>query len=60
MDLNDQIEALASIWDHIAESNPALPLSQEDMDLLDHRFDSEKHIDGAHWNSIKNKLFDKS
>lgn len=56
MDLLDQIETLGTIWDSIVETNQPIPLSNEEKELLDKRFNGESSIQGINWKTLKKNL----
>lgn len=56
MDLLDQIETLGTIWDSIVETNQAIPLSSEEKELLDKRFETESSTQGINWETFKKNI----
>ncbi len=59
MQLNEQIEALSSIWDQIAFKNPGFDVSKEDKRLLDERVLREEDIPSKPWENLKKSLLKK-
>ncbi len=56
MEIEDQIDALATIWDQIALKNPAFQVSSADKQLLDQRFAEEENAIGISWINLKKKF----
>ncbi|MGJ4788490.1 hypothetical protein [Leptospira koniambonensis] len=56
MQIEEQIDALSTIWDQIALKNPAIHVSKEDKQLLDERFASEQNAVGTSWTELKNRI----
>nr|WP_284149128.1 hypothetical protein [Leptospira weilii] len=59
MQLNEQIEALSSIWDQIAFKNPGFDVSKEDKRLLDERVLREEDIPSKPWENLKKSFLKK-
>ncbi|EMJ95127.1 hypothetical protein [Leptospira alstonii] len=59
MQLNEQIEALSSIWDQIAFKNLGFDVSKEDKRLLDERVLHEEDVPGKPWEDLKKSLLKK-
>ncbi|MCW7460426.1 hypothetical protein ND856_18885 [Leptospira bandrabouensis] len=56
MDFLDQIETLGTIWDSIVETNQMIPLSTEEKQVLDERFDKESSTPGIDWDRFQKKI----
>ncbi|MCR1793490.1 hypothetical protein AB3N61_07825 [Leptospira sp. WS58.C1] len=56
MQIEEQLDALSSIWDQIALKNPAIEVSQDDKQLLDERFANEQNSTGTSWTELKKRI----
>ncbi|TGL97993.1 hypothetical protein [Leptospira jelokensis] len=56
MDFLDQIQTLGTIWDSIVETNQPIPLSIEEKQILDERFESESSTTGINWKTFKKNI----
>ena len=53
---DEQLDALASIWDTIAVEDKGLAISKEEQDLLEHRLAQDQDKPGVDWETLKTKI----
>lgn len=55
----EQFDILSSIWDRIASANLALPISEEEKELLDARLQKYSDDPGRPWSDVKAEILSK-
>lgn len=56
MRIDEQLDALSSIWDQIALKNAAIIVSGDEQRLLEERFSKENNSSGKSWEALKKQV----